>query len=141
MGRWLVAAVGALAFACGTREPPPAVTAPVASASADAGGYGENAKTVFDRAEEQAARAEYDEAIATFEEVKRKFAYSRYATRAEIRIADIAFKREQYALAAKLYGQWLHDHRAPDLPVDEVQKKREEAERRARTSGPVDPRQ
>lgn len=68
------------------------------------------------------ARREYEEALAAFEdknwelagellnEVKRKYAYSRYARLAELRLADAAFQQEKFAEAISSYKAFVHDH-------------------------------
>lgn len=58
---------------------------------------------------------EYDEhdwesATTMFEQVKREFAYSRYARLAELRLADIAFKQDKFPEAATAYRSFVHDH-------------------------------
>lgn len=52
----------------------------------------------------------YEEAIAQFEQVKNKFPYSNLATEAKLRIADINYKREEYAEAQAAYETFKELH-------------------------------
>jgi outer membrane protein assembly factor BamD len=68
------------------------------------------------------ARKDYEAALAAFEdknwelanellgEVKRKYAYSRYARLAELRLADANFQQEKFAEAISGYKEFVHDH-------------------------------
>jgi len=68
------------------------------------------------------ARKDYEAALAAFEdknwelsnellsEVKRKYAYSRYARLAELRMADANFQQEKFAEAISGYKEFVHDH-------------------------------
>ena len=68
------------------------------------------------------ARRDYELALAAFEdknwelanellsEVKRKYAYSRYARLAELRLADANFQQEKFAEAISSYKEFVHDH-------------------------------
>jgi len=68
------------------------------------------------------ARKDYETALAAFEdknwelanellsEVKRKYAYSRYARLAELRMADANFQQEKFAEAISGYKEFVHDH-------------------------------
>ena len=51
----------------------------------------------------------YQEAIIRFTEIKNKYPYSRFATMAELKVADIQFKRESYA-ESKLAYQIFRDY-------------------------------
>jgi outer membrane protein assembly factor BamD len=75
------------------------------------------------------ARREYEAALAAFEdknwelanellnEVKRKYAYSRYARLAELRLADANFSQENFAEAISSYKEFVHDHpNDPEVP-------------------------
>ncbi len=75
------------------------------------------------------ARKEYEAAMAAFEdknwelanelfgEVKRKYAYSRYARLAELRLADANFQQERFAEAISGYKEFIHDHpNDPEVP-------------------------
>jgi len=68
------------------------------------------------------AKRDYEVALAAFEdknwelanellsEVKRKYAYSRYARLAELRLADASFQQEKFAEAISGYKEFVHDH-------------------------------
>jgi outer membrane protein assembly factor BamD len=75
------------------------------------------------------ARRDYELALAAYEdknwelanellsEVKRKYAYSRYARLAELRLADGNFQQEKYAEAISSYKEFVHDHpNDPEVP-------------------------
>jgi len=75
------------------------------------------------------ARKDYEVALAAFEdknwelanellsEVKRKYAYSRYARLAELRLADASFQQEKFAEAISGYKEFVHDHpNDPEVP-------------------------
>lgn len=56
----------------------------------------------------------YEEAVTYFSEVKNKHPYSQYATEAELRIADIEYKRENFVEAENAYKLFKELH--PDHP-------------------------
>lgn len=56
----------------------------------------------------------YEEALAQFNTVKNKFPYSKLATEAEIRMADIHFKREEYIESQAGYQTFKEMH--PSYP-------------------------
>ena len=75
------------------------------------------------------ARKDYETALAAYEdknwelanellsEVKRKYAYSRYARLAELRLADANFQQEKFAEAISSYKEFVHDHpNDPEVP-------------------------
>jgi outer membrane protein assembly factor BamD len=75
------------------------------------------------------ARKDYEAALAAFEdknwelcselfnEVKRKYAYSRYARLAELRLADANFQQDKFAEAISSYKEFVHDHpNDPEVP-------------------------
>ena len=75
------------------------------------------------------ARREYELALAAYEdknweladellnEVKRKYAYSRYARLAELRLADANFQQEKFPEAITGYKEFVHDHpNDPEVP-------------------------
>ncbi len=75
------------------------------------------------------ARKDYEVALAAFEdknweladellnEVKRKYAYSRYARLAELRLADGNFQQEKFAESITGYKEFIHDHpNDPEVP-------------------------
>ncbi|HYP88014.1 MAG TPA: outer membrane protein assembly factor BamD [Polyangiaceae bacterium] len=75
------------------------------------------------------ARKDYELAMAAFEdknweltnelfsEIKRKYAYSRYARLAELRLADASYNQEKFAEAISGYKEFVHDHpNDPEVP-------------------------
>lgn len=75
------------------------------------------------------ARKDYETALAAFEDknwelatellsdVKRKYAYSRYARLAELRLADASFQQDKFAEAISGYKEFVHDHpNDPEVP-------------------------
>lgn len=52
----------------------------------------------------------FEEAINTYRQVKNKHPYSRFATQAELRIADIHFQRESFAEAESAYKLFKEFH-------------------------------
>jgi outer membrane protein assembly factor BamD len=94
------------------------------SACASTEGQAESALDYTDN-----ARKDYEVALAAFEdknwelatellsEVKRKYAYSRYARLAELRMADANFQQEKFAEAISSYKEFVHDHpNDPEVP-------------------------
>lgn len=74
----------------------------------------------FAVAEEFDKGERYEEAVRHYTEVKNKFPYSNYATRAELAIADVHFKQESYAEAQVSYQMFKDMH--PTHPrIDYVQ--------------------
>lgn len=140
-------AIAAAACASGASAPPTATTMVIPRA--DGGGLPDppapvaappmtdlarDARTAFDRAEDALARGDFTEAERGFADVRRRFAFSRLATDAQLRIADIAFRRQHYEDAARLYGEWMHDHRS-DARLDQVRDQYNDAMHRAESGG------
>jgi outer membrane protein assembly factor BamD len=68
------------------------------------------AEGAFRLAQKYEKNERYEEAITYFREVKNKHPYSRYATDAELAIADIEFKRESYPEAEAAYRLFKELH-------------------------------
>lgn len=68
----------------------------------------------FKLAEKYEKDERYEEAINYFSEVKNKHPYSRFATEAELRIADIEYKRDNFVEAEAAYKLFKELH--PDHP-------------------------
>lgn len=64
----------------------------------------------FAIAEEFDQGERYEEAIRRYTEVKNKFPYSNFATKAELAIADVYFKQESYAEAQVAYQMFKELH-------------------------------
>lgn len=67
-------------------------------------------------AEEFEKSDRYEEAIRRYNQVKNKYPYSNYATRAELAVADVYYKQESYAEAQVSYQLFkeLHPNYRPD---------------------------
>lgn len=64
----------------------------------------------FRLAEEYEKDERYDEAVQKFQDVRSKFPYSKFATMAELKIADVHFAREAYAESAASYQLFKDFH-------------------------------
>ncbi len=53
---------------------------------------------------------DYEKAQGAFEEIKNRYSYTTYAPLAELRLADIHFRREEYAEAIIAYSDFLRLH-------------------------------
>jgi outer membrane protein assembly factor BamD len=72
--------------------------------------YSENAKRAYEQALTEYFDRDWEDAVPLFEDVKRQYAYSRYARLAELRIADAAYEQENYAEATTAYRGFVHDY-------------------------------
>ncbi len=114
----LLAAVAAPLMAC---EPPPPRSALT---------YTEDARRAYEAAVVELTDHNWLEAQALLREVKRKYAYSRYAKLAELRLADADFEQDKFAEAARGYRQFVHDHRSDQAEVVYARARIAEAEYR-----------
>lgn len=73
--------------------------------------FAPTAKVNFDRGDEALKRKSFDRARRYFKHVRRDFPYSRYASLAELRLADCDFDQGNYAEAAAAYRRFLRLHR------------------------------
>ena len=73
--------------------------------------YTEDAQSAYNEAMESFRAKEWEDARALFGEVRRLFAYSRYARLAELRLADIEFEQEKYPEATTAYRGFIQSHR------------------------------
>jgi outer membrane protein assembly factor BamD len=64
----------------------------------------------FKQAEELEKDERYEEAVSKFTDVKNKFPYSKLAPTAELKIADVQFKREAYIEAQAAYQLFKEFH-------------------------------
>ena len=74
--------------------------------------YTEDARAAYAEAMVAFNDKEWEDAKALMQEVKRLFAYSRYARLAELRIADIEFEQEKYTDAIAAYREFVQNHRS-----------------------------
>ena len=70
----------------------------------------DKAETYYLRGEAYLKDSMYEQALEKFSLVKNKFPYSKYATDAELRIADTYYQKESYLEAQKLYGLFSEFH-------------------------------
>jgi len=97
--------VGALALGCGASQ----------ATSVSPQHYQENARRAYAEALEQFEDHDWENATSMFEQVKRQYAYTRYARLAELRLADIAYAQDNYAESVTGYRSFAHDH--PNDPL------------------------
>jgi hypothetical protein len=103
-------AIVAVTLACSPADQPvdqPATPIPTVSASAQA--RTENARDDYAAAEALVVAGKYADARAAFEEVIRKFAYSRLAKEAELRIAQVDDKLGRPEAISE-YRTWAKNH-------------------------------
>lgn len=100
----VLAASGGAVLGCATAPPPP--TNPLQ--------YSEDARRAYEKALEAFMDRDWEEAGVLLNEVKRKYAYSKYARLAELRLADIDFDQEKFATAITAYRSFAHDHAADE---------------------------
>jgi TolA-binding protein len=86
----------------------------------DAGGatYSENAATFFEVAQAAFERRDDVHAEAMFRELARKFPYTLYARKAELRVADILFAQGKLEDARRAYTEWARMHRSDTAGVE-----------------------
>jgi outer membrane protein assembly factor BamD len=96
---WLAAAAAVVAgCGAGTQRP----TGPVT--------FGQTAQVNYDRGVAELEGKSLDRARRYFKHVRREFPYSRFATLAELRLADCDFSEESYAEAAASYRRFVRLH-------------------------------
>lgn len=79
--------------------------------------YSDNARKDYEAALEAFEDKNWELADELLNEVKRKYAYSRYARLAELRLADAYFQQEKFAEAISGYKEFVHDHpNDPEVP-------------------------
>ena len=73
--------------------------------------YTEDARLAYNQAMASFQSHDWEDARALFGEVKKRFAYSRYARLAELRLADISFEQEKYSESISAYREFVQNHR------------------------------
>lgn len=73
--------------------------------------YTEDAHDAYEEAMRSYRSKAWDDARALLSEVRKLFPYSRYATLAELRLADLNFEQEKYADAVSSYREFIQNHR------------------------------
>lgn len=72
--------------------------------------YSDNAKQNFDLGEKALKEDKNAEALAFFDYVRNKYPYSKYASEADLRIADTYFSEEKWLEAADAYDFFIRFH-------------------------------
>src|SRR4026208_2491957 len=79
--------------------------------------YTENAKRAYEEALEAYFDRDWEEAAQLFQEVRRKYGYSRYARLAELRLADGDLHQEKFGEAIAGYKAFVHGYpEGPEVP-------------------------
>jgi len=79
--------------------------------------YAENAKREYDKGVQALESENWEGAAEVFNELRRKYSYSRYARLAELRLADGDYSQEKYAEAIAAYKAFAHDYpNDPETP-------------------------
>ncbi len=73
--------------------------------------YTEDARAAYGEALDQFKQRNWEDARALFGEVRKLFAYSRYARLAELRLADIDFEQSKFSDAVAAYRDFVQNHR------------------------------
>lgn len=114
----LALCVGPVVAALGLLGPLFAVGCATTEGSAETAlDYTDNARREYEAALEAYEDKNWELCDELFNEVKRKYAYSRYARLAELRLADANFQQEKFAEAISGYKEFVHDHpNDPEVP-------------------------
>src|SRR3989344_1009173 len=81
-----------------------------------------SAEKAFKEAKEYEEDERYEEALRRYDEIKNKFPYSQYSKESDLRIADIYFKKEEYASAALSYSNFKYLYpNHPEVPYVSLQ--------------------
>lgn len=99
----MLASASVASIACGTTPPP---SNPLK--------YTEEAKKAYEEALEAFLDRDWEEARTLLNEVRRKYALSKYARLAELRLADIDFEQEKFTTAITSYRSFSKDHRTDE---------------------------
>lgn len=76
--------------------------------------YGDEARAAYERAMERFRDEEWPEAAEGFRAVQHDYSASRYASLAELRLADVLFRQESHTEALAAYRAWLRYHPSSD---------------------------
>lgn len=79
--------------------------------------YSDEAQAAYERGMDHFRDEEWPEATEAFRAVQRQYSASRYATLAELRLADVMFRQETYTEALAAYRAWLRYHPSSDDAV------------------------
>lgn len=87
------------------------------SPPSDPSEYSEDARLAYDDALREYFDRDWELAVPMFEEIQRRYAYSRYARLAQLRIADADFEQQNFAEAAAGYRAFSRDFpNDPEVP-------------------------
>jgi outer membrane protein assembly factor BamD len=100
MKRPLLACFVTLLLACGAAPPRAALN------------YTEESRKAYEEAMLEFDGHNWLEAQALFRDIRKKYAFSKYARLAELRIADADFAQDKFVEAVREYRQFIHDHRS-----------------------------
>jgi outer membrane protein assembly factor BamD len=79
--------------------------------------YAENAKKEYFKGVRAIEAENWEGAAEVFNELRRKYSYSRYARLAELRLADADYQQEKFAEAISAYKAFSHDYpNDPETP-------------------------
>jgi outer membrane protein assembly factor BamD len=79
--------------------------------------YAENAKREYEKGVRALEAENWEGATEVFNDLRRKYSYSRYARLAELRLADGDFAQEKFAEAISAYKAFAHDYpNDPETP-------------------------
>lgn len=82
--------------------------------------YGENARVAYNAALKDFRKDNCTDAEPGFQQVRRDFPYSRFASLAELRLADCLAKQKKHAEAAQAYLRFVRFHPShPEVPYAE----------------------
>ena len=79
--------------------------------------YSDEAHEAYERAMERFRDEEWPEATEAFRAVQHDYSASRYASLAELRLADVLFRQETFTEALAAYRAWLRYHPSSDESV------------------------
>lgn len=74
--------------------------------------YTEDARRAYEEAMDEFRARNWIEAQSLFRDVKKNYAYSKYARLAELRIADADFESDRFLEAARGYREFVQNHRS-----------------------------
>jgi outer membrane protein assembly factor BamD len=79
--------------------------------------YAENARAKYEQGVRALEAENWEGATEIFNELKKKYGYSRYARLAELRLADADLQQDKYAEAVTGYKSFVHDYpNDPEVP-------------------------
>jgi len=79
--------------------------------------YAQNARTKYEQGLRELEAENWEGATEVFNELKKKYGYSRYARLAELRLADADLAQDKYAEAVTGFKSFVHDYpNDPEVP-------------------------